>query len=158
MPLAIILWLLAFTEFFYTEKRKLILLIFTIYGLIFEIIFFIFLFLKPNLIGELNPPVDVNYKYMILIFLLSFILIVVISGLLFAHLSLKSDDPEVKLKGKLLVIAYATFSVGAILDSSIPLNEFTVIFTRLILISSAIFWYGGFLLPKWMRKFLLRQK
>lgn len=158
VPLAIILWLLAFTEFLYTEKRKLILLIFTIYGLIFEIIFFVFLFLKSNLIGELNPPVDVNYKYLILIFLLSFILIVVISGLLFAQLSLKSDDPEVKLKGKLLIIAYATFTVGAILDSSIPLKEFTVIFTRLILISSAIFWYGGFLLPKWMRKFLLRQK
>jgi len=31
VPLAVVLWLLAFTEFLYTEKRKLILIIFTIH-------------------------------------------------------------------------------------------------------------------------------
>ena len=67
VPLAIALWLLAFTEFLYTEKRKLILLTFGIYGLIFEILFFTFLFLNPSLIGELIPPVDVIYKSFILI-------------------------------------------------------------------------------------------
>lgn len=158
VPLAIALWLVAFTEFLYTEKRKLILLIFGIYGLIFEVLFLIFLFLDPSLIGELNTPVDVNYKSFILVFLLSFILIVVISGFLFANLSLKSKDPEVKLKGKFLIIAYATFLCGTILDSAIPLNEITIIITRLLLISSAFFWYGGFLLPKWMKKRLLRSK
>ncbi len=158
VPLAIALWLVAFTEFLYTEKRKLILLIFGIYGLIFEVLFLVFLFINPSLIGSLNTPVDVNYKSFILIFLLSFVLIVVISGFLFANLSLKSKDPEVKLKGKLLIIAYITFLFGTILDSAIPLNEITIIITRLILISSAIFWYGGFLLPRWMKKRLLKSK
>ncbi|MFX1366554.1 MAG: hypothetical protein ACFFCE_10035 [Promethearchaeota archaeon] len=158
VPFAIILWLLAFTEFLYTEKRKLILLIFTLYGSIFEILFFAFLFVKPDLIGELNPPVDVRYDSFIMIFLISFLAIVVISGFLFANLSLKSKDPEVKLKGKLLIVAYITFSVGALLDLAIPLNEITIIITRLILIISAICWYGGFLLPKVMKKFLLRSK
>jgi len=158
VPFAIILWLFAFTEFLYTKKRKLILLVFALYGLIFEILFFTFLFVEPNLIGELNPPVDVRYNSFIMIYLISFLLIVVITGLLFANLSLKSKDPEVKLKGKLLIIAYITFSVGALLDSAIPLNEVTIIITRLILIISAICWYGGFLLPKWMKKYLLRSK
>ncbi|MEE9377105.1 MAG: hypothetical protein V3V33_03620 [Candidatus Lokiarchaeia archaeon] len=158
VPFTLIFWLLAFTEFLYTKKRKLILLIFTLYGLIFEILFFTFLFVEPNLIGELNPPVDVRYNSFIMIYLISFLLIVVISGLFFANLSLKSKDPEVKLKGKLLIIAYITFTVGALLDSAIPLNEVTIIITRLILITSAICWYGGFLLPKWMKKFLLKKK
>lgn len=158
VPFAIILWLLAFTEFLYTEKRKLILFAFALYGSIFEILFFTFLFVEPNLIGELNPPVDVRYNSFIMIFLISFLAIVVITGLLFANLSLKSKDPEVKLKGKLLVIAYITFSVGALLDSAIPLNGVTIILTRLALIISAICWYGGFLLPKWMKKYLLRSK
>lgn len=158
VPLAIALWLLAFTEFLFTEKRKLILLIFSIIGIIFEIIFFVLLSINPKLIGTLNPPVDVSYNFFIMIFLLIFILIVVITGLLFAHLSLKSDDPEVKLKGKLLVIAYIAFFIGALLDSSIRLNEVGVIFVRLILIASAIFWYGGFLLPHWMKKLFLKQK
>lgn len=158
IPLAIVLWLLAFTEFMYTEKRKLILSIYAIIGAIFEILFFIFLFLNQNLIGELNGPVDVNYKSFIMVFLIIFLLIVVISGFLFANLSLKSKDPEVKLKGKLLIVAYIAFSVGALLDSSVPLNPATIIIIRLLLILSAFSWYGGFLLPKWMKKFLLKRK
>ena len=157
-PLAIVLWLLAFTEFLYSEKRKLILLIFSVIGVVFEIIFFILLFLNPDLIGELNGPVDVNYKSFIMAFLILFLSIVVITGFLFANLSLKSKDPEVKLKGKLLLIAYITFAVGALLDSSIPLNEVLIIVTRLILIVSAFCWYGGFILPKWMKKFLLKNR
>ena len=158
VPVAIIVWLIAFTEFLYKEKRKLILMIFGIYGILFEIVFFILLFLNPDLIGKLNPPVDVNYKFFIMVSLITFLLIVVISGFLFANLSLKSDDPEVKLKGKLLVIAYISFSIGALLDSAIPLNEITIIITRIILISSAIEWYGGFILPGFLRKFLLKKK
>jgi len=157
VPVAVALWLLAFTEFLYTEKRKLILSIFAIIGVIFEVLFLIILFLNPDFIGELNI-VDVNYKSFIMIFLIFFLLIIVVTGLLFANLSLKSEDPEVKLKGKLLVIAYITFSVGALLDSSIPLNEALIIITRLILIVSAFFWYAGFLLPKWLKKYLLKKK
>jgi len=158
VPLALILWLLAFTDFLFTEKRKMILLIFIIIGIIFEVIFYTFLFINPVLIGTSNSPVDVSYSFFIIIFLVFFVLTVVISGLLFARLSLKSDDPEVKLKGKLLVIAFIAFFVGALLDSSISLNEVGIIFVRLILIASAIFWYGGFLLPHWMKKLFLKQK
>lgn len=158
VPLAIVFWLLAFTEFLYSEKRKLILSIFAIIGVVFEILFFSFLFLNPDLIGDLSGPVNVNYKSFIMVFLIIFLLIIVITGFLFANLSLKSKDPEVKLKGKLLIIAYISFSVGALLDSSVPFNEATIIIIRLILILSAICWYGGFILPKWMKKFLLKNR
>ncbi len=158
IPLAIVFWLLAFTEFLYSEKRKIILSTFVIIGTIFEILFFTFLFINQSLIGNLNGPVDVNYKSFIMVFLVIFLLIVVITGFLFANLSLKSEDPEVKLKGKLLIIAYITFSVGALLDASVPFSEATIIIIRLILILSAICWYGGFLLPKWMKKLLLKSK
>jgi hypothetical protein len=158
VPLAIIIWLLAFTDFLLTEKRKLIILLFTIIGIIFEIIFFTFLIINPALIGTLNTPVDMSYSFLIIVFLVIFILVIVVSGLFFARLSLKSDDPEVKLKGKLLTLAYIAFFIGALLDSSIRLNEFGVILVRLILVASAIFWYGGFLLPNWMKKLFLKQK
>jgi hypothetical protein len=157
-PIAIVLWLLAFTEFLYSEKRKLILLIFTIIGIIFEILFFTFLFLNPSVIGQLNGPVDVNYESFIMVFLIIFLSIVVITGFLFANLSLKSKEPEVKLKGRLLIIAYITFAIGALLDSAIPLNEVLIIITRLILIASAFCWMGGFLLPKWMKRLLLKKR
>ncbi len=157
IPLAIIFWFLAFTEFLYTEKRKLFLVIFTIYGLIFEIVLFSLLFLNPSLIGTLNPPVDVSYKSFILLYLLSSVSIVAITGIMFARLSMKSKDAEVNLKGKFLVLSFITFLIGAILDSAMPLNAVTIVITRLILITSAIFWYGGFLLPRWMKKYLLKE-
>ncbi|MFX1313296.1 MAG: hypothetical protein ACFFHD_11880 [Promethearchaeota archaeon] len=156
-PFVIVLWLVAFTEFLYTEKRKLILIIFTIYGIIYEILFFVFLFINPDIIGELNPPVDVNYKSFIMFFLISFLAIVVFTGVLFARLSLQSDNPEVNLKGKMLLVAYFAFTIGALLDLSIPQNALLIIFARLILIISAFFWYGGFILPKWMRKIFLKK-
>lgn len=158
VPLAVALWLLAFTEFLYTKKRKLILLIFALFGLIFEVLLFLFLFINPDLIGIFKPPVDVSYSPFIMIFLLLFLLIVVVTGFLFANLSLKSKDPEVKLKGKLLIVAYIAFSVGALLDSAISLNKVLIIITRLVLILSSVCWYGGFLLPKWMKKYLLKRK
>jgi len=157
IPLAIILWLLAFTEFLYTEKRKIILLVFAAFGIIFEILLFLFLLLNPDLIGQLNPPVDVTYESFILVYLIFFLMIVIITGVLFARLSLKSDDPEVKLKGKLLIMAYVFFTIGAILDSSIPLIEITIIITRLLLIISAFLWYSGFILPQWLKKLLLKK-
>ncbi|MFX0022305.1 MAG: hypothetical protein ACFE9S_08250 [Candidatus Hermodarchaeota archaeon] len=157
-PIAIILWLLAFTEFLYSEKRKFILLIFAIIGVIFEVLFFVFLFMNPSVIGQLNGPVDVNYESFIMVFLIIFLSIVVISGFLFANLSLKSKEKEVKLKGKLLIVAYITFAIGALLDSAIPLNEFLIIITRLILICSALCWWGGFLLPNWMKKLFLKKR
>ncbi|MHA2008803.1 MAG: hypothetical protein ACXABO_10055 [Promethearchaeota archaeon] len=158
VPLAIAFWLTAFTEFILTNKRKLILLVFSVVGIVFEVLFFILLSINPNLIGTLNPPVDVSYQSFIMVFLLVFILIVVITGFFFARLSLKSDDPEIKLKGKLLTIAYIAFLLGALLDSSLQLNEISVVFVRLILIASAIFWYGGFILPRWMKNLFFRKK
>jgi hypothetical protein len=65
----------------------------------------------------------------------------------------------VKLKGKLLRAAFITFTVAAILDSLLgtifedptdPLLAIMVVFTRILLIISAIEFYGGFILPRWM--------
>jgi hypothetical protein len=33
-----------------------------------------------------------------------------------------------------------------------------IIITRLLLILSALAWYGGFILPRWMRKIFLKNK
>ncbi|MHA1489264.1 MAG: hypothetical protein ACTSRI_06380 [Promethearchaeota archaeon] len=84
-------------------------------------------------------------------------LIILITGLLFGRETFKSDDPEIKLKGKMLILAFPSFAIGAILDATIPFTAITLIIVRLILISSSIEFYGGFILPKWMKKLLLKQ-
>jgi len=152
IPFTVILWLTAFTDLMYPKKQKIILLIFVIYGVIFEIFFFYFLVADISLIGILEGITDVTYKFLVQGYLLSIIIVLFITGFMFSRQSFKSDDPDIRLKGKLLALAFTLFTIGALLDSAIELNEITVIITRIILILSALCWYGGFILPRWMKE------
>lgn len=152
MPFFLLVWLKAFTDFAYKEKQKLILIIFLIIGIIFEIIFFYFLFTQPNLIGTFETPFQVVYGIYIEIFLVIFLLVIVITGILFGKQSLKSENPEIKLKGKFLIVAFILFTIGAFLDSIVP--ELFII-ARIVLDVSALSFYFGFLLPDWLKEKLL---
>jgi hypothetical protein len=154
---ALIVWLTAYTDLIAKERQKIILLLASILGIVYTIIFFVLLNSDPSLVGVLKTPVDSDYKLIIMVYMLSVILIILITGTQFARHSLRSDNPEIKLKGKLLLIAFITFSIGALLDSAIPLNLITLPITRIILIISAISFYGGFILPNWMKKILLKR-
>lgn len=157
VPIAVLLWIAAFTELLYKKRQLLFVIIFAIYGALFEIVFFYYLFTDVSMIGELLSPVESDYKFLVLGYLLSTIVVVLVTGTLFARASIKSDNPEVKLKGKLLMAAFISFSFGALLDSAIPLSFITLPITRLLLISSAIEFLGGFILPSWMKKIFLRK-
>ncbi len=152
MPFFLLVWLKAFTDLAYKEKQKLILIIFFIIGIIFEIIFFYFLFTQPNLIGTFETPFQVVYGIYIEIFLVIFLLVVVITGILFGKQSLRSDNPEIKLKGKFLIVAFILFTIGAFLDSIVP--ELFII-ARIVLDISALSFYFGFMLPDWLKEKLL---
>ncbi|MFX1395311.1 MAG: hypothetical protein ACFFAH_17365, partial [Promethearchaeota archaeon] len=69
-PLALILWLMVFTDLVYKKKQKVIISIYIIYGVIFEIIFMILLFKDTSLIGELEGPFEAHVSPFILIHLL----------------------------------------------------------------------------------------
>ena len=84
-----------------------------------------------------------------------------VTGVIFAQKSVKSEDREVRLKGKLLRGAFISFTIAAILDASLgmifedptdPLLAIMVVIIRILLIVSALEFYGGFLLPKWMKE------
>ena len=84
-----------------------------------------------------------------------FIVVFFITGVKFALETMKIDDPETKLKGKLLLIAFPSFCIGGFLDASISTTALTLIIFRLILMSSTIEFYGAFVLPNWIKKRLL---
>lgn len=158
IPFFFSLYLIAFTELLYPKKTKIILLLIIIYGIIFEIIFFYLLFTNPIAIGVLNDPIDIEYKYFIMIFLLSMVVIIFITFLVFAHHSLKSESSEIRLKGRFLQLSIILWSFGAVLDSTVPLTLITLLITRICLFLSAIGWYIGFLLPSWAKKLFLRSR
>jgi len=156
LPIFITLWLISFSRLLKFEKRKLILGITVILSIAFEIAFFIMLSIDTALIGESLGPFHYEFSIFIMIYLLLCIFTILITGLMFARESLKVDNPEIKLKGKLLIVAFIAFVFGALLDSMPILTATTVVLTRVILMISAVFFYMGFILPEWTKKIFLK--
>jgi hypothetical protein len=162
IPLALLTWFIAYTDMNNKSKQKLVVILTVVFSIVFEVVFFILLFTDINQIGIINPlrPFTVEFGLFITIYLLLVILIMAGTGLKFAQHSLRSEDRDVKLKGTLLRAAFITFTIAAILDALLgmifadpadPFLAIMVVITRVLLIISAIEFYGGFILPKWMK-------
>ncbi|MHA1489271.1 MAG: hypothetical protein ACTSRI_06415 [Promethearchaeota archaeon] len=149
LPVFVLCWIKASTNLVLKEKQKLLLVIFLIIGVVFEILFFYLLFNDIDQIGVFSTPFQIVYGLFVEIFLIFFIAIFLIMGLLFSRETLKSDKPETRFKGKVLILAFISFAVGAFLDSQIP-EVFMI--ARIVLITSAIEFYVGFMLPNWVKK------
>jgi len=169
LPLFLFLWIAAVCDFIYKEKKKLILTIYGILSILFEIVFFFLLITDINQIGELVPGRAFTVDFAIIVILLLIVIIIsfLAFGVQFGRQSLKSSEPEVKLKGKLIIVALVIFSVAAMLDSVIgalgldptdPTLGILFIATRVSLMVSGILFYGGFFLPSVMKKLFLREK
>lgn len=150
--------MVAFTDLLYRDKKKIILLIIGITGIIFEIALFTLLLIDQDLVGTVSSPVDAEYEFVVTSYQIFLVLLVLVSGILFARESLKSDTPEIKLKGKLLLAAFLSFVIGSILEILSGLSIVLLIIARLLLITSSIEFYGGFILPPWMEKLFVRNK
>ena len=157
IPPGMVAWIIAITDLFKVKKRKLIVILYTIGNTIYLVFFLYFLFTDYRVIGELRGETDVLYQNFVSIYLMAGILIVFITGLLFARASLRSDKPDIKLKGKLLLVAFLTFTVGAILDTALPLSFITLPIFRSLEILGAFTFYLGFVLPKWTKNLFLRE-
>ena len=157
-PIVSIFWIMAFTELLYKKWQKPLVIIYVIFGIIYEIIFYIWLFTDHSLVAVLNNPVDATYGILV-IFYAIFILAgtLLITGLIIAIKSIRSDVPEHKLRGIFLIIALFSFVIGSYLDS-IEIDLLALIIVRIILISSAFEFYCAFVLPTWLKKLVLKNE
>ncbi len=156
LPIAAFIWSIVFTDLVYQAKKKTFRMIFGFIGIIMEIIFFILLLIDPRLIGEVISPIDADYDLFITFYQFFLVIYMLITGILFGRASLKAENPEIRLKGRLLIIAFVSFVLGAILEILSGISVIIMIIARLVLISSSIEFYGGFMLPNWMKKLFLR--
>lgn len=151
IPATLFIWMIVITELMYKEKQKVILLIFAIIGVLFDIYLFYYLINDPSVIGELQGPVDVQYKSITALYLIFILLTTLVTGLLFAREALKSEKSETRLKGKFLAAAFISYTIGAITDAVAPLNLITLPLIRILLITSAIEFYIGWMLPEMIK-------
>jgi len=168
IPIALLCWLTAYTDMIKKKLQPLVVSLTVIFSILFEIAFFFLFFTDITQIGVIVPsrPFTVEFGLFLTIYLLLIILILLITGIKFSQKSIRSKEKDIRLKGKLLRAAFITFAIAAIFDSLLgtifedptdPLLAIMVIVTRLLLISSAFEFYGGFILPKWMHAIFVRQ-
>ena len=165
LPVIAVVWLIAVTKLLYFDRRTLFLRVFTLMAILFEILFFSFLFIDDRLIAtrpgyfyiEMTP-----FAIFYIVFLMSFILI---TGVMFGISSLDSKNPEIRMKGKLIIISIFLFGGGAATDLLIPpldldpiIKAIITIIARILMSSSGILFYIGFMLPNWTKKILFRKK
>ncbi|MBD3253564.1 MAG: hypothetical protein GF383_00645 [Candidatus Lokiarchaeota archaeon] len=155
LPITSFIWMIAFTDLMYKDKQLVILVLFGIYNALFEIFFLYFLVVDMSFLGEVTGPVDATYGWFVTFYQFSMLILIIITGTLFSRESIKSDNLEINLKGKLLLIAFYALVLGAILEIFSHLSILILIFARLILIFSSLACYGGFILPSWLKNLFI---
>lgn len=164
VPLGFFIWLVTFTNIKLREKQKIILIIMAIICALYEIMFFYFLFTDPSIIGVLRGPIDAEYRSFTLVFLMSGMILFVITGTYFGYRSIKSSDPIISLRAKFLIAAFISFFIGASLDGLKPFLfeesylDFIYIINRIILISASLEFYCSFIMPKFIKRHFLKEQ
>jgi hypothetical protein len=96
----------------------------------------------------------IAYRIPLIGFLLSCILVIFITTTIFVREALRSDDPTIRLKGKLIFVGFLFYYAGCLSLIDDPLN-FPLIMGWLypiFIIISAILLYSGFMLPNWVKR------
>lgn len=157
LPLTVLSGLTAFMRLLAIRKRKRrwIFISVLIFNFIYEALIFYFLFIDVSVIATLDPPFNISWSPFSQVYFIINLTLFLIVGLAFSRKSMKSENREVKLKGKLLFVAFISFTLGTVLDFAIPMT-ITYIIARLILLSSSLEFYFGFLLPDKIKKLFFK--
>ncbi len=158
LPIITLSWTMGFTEILYKERQKLFRNILLILGIIIEILFLLFMILDPNGIVTLTTPVNADYSRLILIYVLCSLIYLLYTGVLLARSGIKLNEPEPKLKGYFLILAYILYFIGAIFDSLIDFTDLLLLLPRILLVAAVFCFYCGFNLPKTIKKIFLKNK
>ncbi len=146
LPVAVMSWLIAITKLLNLKKRKEILITFLIISIFFEITFYIFASIDLSLIGTFVDPFNSMESTFIAIFYVVIMILLLITGFVFSFISMKSEIPKIKLKGKIILLGFIMFLIGGSLPYFVY-DILSLVITRVIVLMSSILMYLGFLLP-----------
>lgn len=158
LPIITLSWTMGFTEILYKERQKLFRNIFIIIAILLEIWLVIFMIIDPNGILILTTPVNADYSRAILIYILCSLIYLLYTGILLARSGIKLNEPEPKLKGYFLILAFILYIIGSVFDSIIDFTDLLLLLPRIVLLAAVFCFYCGFNLPKTIKKLFLKNK
>jgi len=158
--IATLLWLYIYFDMLYKKVKKIGLIIYSIFVIVFYGYLLYFLFFAPGapivaLIGTEIFPYEVDYSAFVLI---SFIFSLIITTITTYHLAIKimrdKGNRELRWRGRFLAIGMTLIMISAMLDVNIPDIIFLTISIRIIGIIAIFFIYLGFVPPNWVKRYL----
>ena len=157
IPFLLHMWIAGVSSIIFQKWKQSLLILNANIGVIFELFFFYFLVRDITLLGKLTSAVDIKFSIVLLFYIFYAIVLVAITVSLLGFYSLKSNDPELKLKGKLILLGIFSWIIGAVMDAVLPLDPITLFISRAILITGAFEFYGGLMMPSWIRNLFLKE-
>ena len=159
VPINLFLWIVATTQLMnlYITKKKVIQIIYAVFAIIIEALLIYFIIFAPNTLGELSGLVDIQYIGWLRYYLLSVLLTLLITGILIARNSSKSDQRDIRFKGYLICLGFVLFVLGSIFDTALPLNPISLPIVRIIVIMGGLVFFLGFLMPEKLKQHLLKK-
>jgi len=160
IPFALISWTYSVYNLFLKDtlglKKDTLLYVFIICCLIYWGLIIILLFYDYNLVGS-YVIFQTRPALLAAIFDLIAIVFALITGLIFASQSMRADDKTLVWKGRFLSTGFILFTIGTFLEVLLTLNPIGLVIVRIILITSAIAYFLGFLLPTPLEKKLIKE-
>ncbi|MBD3194144.1 MAG: hypothetical protein GF317_03755 [Candidatus Lokiarchaeota archaeon] len=161
IPVSITLWFLGVTNLILQNKKKILISFYLILSIIATILIIYFIFTNYQVIGMYGTGglFDVEFETSMVLYLLFLNATIAITGIMMGRESLSSNDPEIKMKGKFLILGSLFYTLGGLLDVGLlNLIPEALVITRTILILGSIFFYFGLFLPKFVKKLIFRKK
>ncbi|MFX1378205.1 MAG: hypothetical protein ACFFA4_03855 [Promethearchaeota archaeon] len=155
LPITITIGLIAFLKVLPLNKKnkKIFFIIDVCANIAYEIYFFIFLFIDLSFIAAFEDIFILEWSIPSQIYFIFSLIVFLLVGIPFSRVSLRSEELDIHMKGKFLLIAFISFTIGTVLDFAIP-TPITYLIARLILLSSSLEFYIGLVLPNWVKKLL----
>ena len=157
VSLASIFWIFSFGYLVYPKLKWKLLSIWLAISIVYTIFFMYYLFINPSFLAERITPFDSETRYFVSGYVLLSLLMSLITQIIFLRVSLQSNDPRIRWKGKFIFLGLIVFLIGAILDSVIALDPVTLFITRILLVISSILGYIGWIMPERVANWLIKE-
>lgn len=157
-PIAAVSWIYALSILICPTRKKMLVSLYSIICILFEILIITFLFIAPEMIGTKISALNSNIGVFSLLISIFFLLTIVITMSVFIWKSLQFEDQRIIWKARFLLLHIITFVVAAIMELLLPLTLLAITIVRLVQISGAIEGYLGWLLPEKISNWLIKEK
>jgi hypothetical protein len=158
IPIFLLLWMIAMTQLIFNKKKKSIILIYIIIGIMFESTFIFYLITNPRMIGILQGPIDVDYYGFTQIYLIFVIASILFTAIWVGLKAGKAEKAEIRLKGKFIILGDLLWVIAAAADAFVPLNIISLLIIRMILILSILLIYNGWILNEYVKNIFLKRE